>query len=117
MGGQDYIQKARILLADTNTLTRTIQTDPTNKHKAKLINILKKSETGMNDKNYRRMYSTGAHSPKFYGIPIIHKKDITLRPIVSSIGSVTYEVANDLVKISNPLLAKQSIMSKTQRNV
>ena len=37
---QDYIKKARDLLKDTNTYS-LIPTDPTNRYKAKLINILK----------------------------------------------------------------------------
>ena len=31
-----------------------------------------------------KMYPTGAVTPKFYGLPNIHKRDIPLRPIVSS---------------------------------
>ena len=60
MDRQDYIRKARNLLADTTTY-RPIQSDPINKHKAKLINILKniKAEIGM--------YPTGASSPNFIG--------------------------------------------------
>ena len=45
-------------------------------------------------------------SPKFYGLPTIHKLDIPLRPIVSSCGSVTYGVAKELTKILEPLLGK-----------
>ena len=45
-----YIRKARDLLDDTNTY-RTIQSDPTNKLKNKLINILRKikADTGMQE--------------------------------------------------------------------
>ena len=39
MDRKEYIRKARDLLNDTNTY-RTIQSDPTNKLKNKLINIL-----------------------------------------------------------------------------
>ena len=106
---QDYIKMVRKLLEDTATY-RPIQTDPTSKHKAKLINILKniKAETGMSDNIYRRMYPTGASSPKFYGLLKIHKKDIPLRPIISSIGSVTYGVAKELARILKPLVGKTS---------
>ena len=41
-----------------------------------------------------------ASAPKFYGLPRIHKENVPLRPIVSSIGSVTYEVAKELSKDS-----------------
>ena len=89
----DYIKKAKEVLQDTRTY-RTIQGDPTSRLKNKLINILKKvkAETGMQENTYRKMYPTGASPPKFYGLPKIHKKNIPLRPIVSSIGSVSYGV-------------------------
>ena len=45
-------------------------------------------------------------SPKFYGLPKIHKPDTPLRPIVSSCGSVTYGVAKELTKILKPLAGK-----------
>ena len=50
------------------------------------------------------MYPTGVSPPKFYGLPKIHKKNIPLRPIVSSIGSVAYGVAKVLAKIIKPLM-------------
>ena len=49
------------------------------------------------------MYTTGACSPKLYGLPKIHKKEIPLRPIVSSQGSVSYWVAKELARILKPL--------------
>ena len=45
-------------------------------------------------------------SPRFYGLPKIHKPDTPLRPIVSSCGSVTYGVAKELAKILKPLVGK-----------
>ena len=50
------------------------------------------------------MYPTGASAPKFYWLPKIYKKNIPLRPIVPSIGSVTYGVTKELVRISKPLM-------------
>ena len=50
------------------------------------------------------MYPTGASPPKFYGLLKIHKKNIPLRPIVSSIGSVSYGVAKELARIIKPLM-------------
>ena len=49
------------------------------------------------------MYPTGASSSKLYGLPKIHNKNILLRPIVSSQGSVTYGVAKELARILKPL--------------
>ena len=65
-----------------------------------------KAESGMSENTYKMMYPTGAGAAKFYGLPKIHKKDVTLRSIVSSIGSVTYEAANELARILKPLVGE-----------
>ena len=106
MDRQDYIGKANTLL-NQNTY-RSIPWDPTNTIKNKLINILKrvKSRTGLSNQTYKSMYPTGCISPKFYGLPKIHKLDTPLRPIVSSYESVTYGVAKELAKILKSLVGK-----------
>ena len=63
-----------------------------------------KGEGNMDENTYKRVYPTGASAPKFYGLPKIHKEDVPLRPIVSSIGSVTYGVAKELSRILKPLV-------------
>ena len=71
-----------------------------------MISILKniKAERGLNEETYRRLYPTGAVSPKFYGLPKIHKPGIALRPIVSSTGTVAYNTPKELAKILKPLV-------------
>ena len=49
-------------------------------------------------------YPTGAVSPKFYGLPKVHKPGIPLRPIVSTIGTATYNTAKELARILKPLV-------------
>ncbi|KAI8506571.1 hypothetical protein Bbelb_159980 [Branchiostoma belcheri] len=49
-------------------------------------------------------HPTGQQPPAaFYGLPKIHKTSIPLRPIISSIGSVTYELSRFLANIIGPL--------------
>ena len=85
-----------------------IPTDPTSKYKNKLINMLKsiKAEGGISEAVYKRLYPTGAGSPKFYGLPKIHKEGVPLRPIVSSIGAVTYYTSKELSRILKPLVGR-----------
>ena len=106
MDKEDYVQKARELL-DQPTY-RNISSDPTTKYKNKLVNLLKsiKSEGEMNEALYKKLYPTGAGSPKFYGLPKIHKEGNPLRPIVSSIGAASYEVAKELARILKPLVGR-----------
>ena len=108
MKKEDYIKKSEEIL---NTSTyKKIAEDPTNKQKNKLISILKsiKTEGGLKEEEYRKMYPTGAVSPKYYGLPKIHKQGIPLRPIVSSTGTVTYNTAKELAKILKPLVGLSS---------
>ena len=106
MDRQDYVNKANHLL--NQSAYKSIAKDPTNSIKNKLINILKrvKTKTGLDSNTYKSMNPTGCVTPKFYGLPKIHKPDTPLRPIVSSCGSVTYGVAKELAKILKPLVGK-----------
>ena len=101
----DYNKKAEELLQPAY---RPIPSDPTNKYQTKLISLLKsiKTEGGINESTYKRLYPTGVRSPKFYGLPKVHKEGTPLRPIVSSIGAVTYSTSNELSRILKPLVGK-----------
>ena len=87
MDKEDYIKKPEVLLAQP--AYRTINSDPTNKIKAKLITKLRKikKDTSLDKGMYKLMYPTSNVPPMFYGLPKIHKSSIPLRPIVSSRGS------------------------------
>ena len=60
----------------------------------------------MDEDMYKAMYHTGCVPPKFYGLSKIHKTGNSLRPIVSSMGLVTYGVAKVLSKVLKPLVGK-----------
>ncbi len=52
------------------------------------------------------MYPTTCSIPAFYGLPKIHKSNWPLRPFVSYIGTVSYEVARVVADILSPLVGK-----------
>ena len=56
----------------------------------------------------KRLYPTSAGPPKYYGLPKVHKPGMPLRPIISSIGSVTHVTAKELSGILKPLVGKSS---------
>ena len=103
---EDYKKKAEALLKQ-NTY-RALTSDPTMRLKNKMISILKsiKSKGGMTEELYKKLYPTGAGSPKFYGLPKIHKPGMPLRPIVSGIGTVTYQTSKEVARILKPLVGK-----------
>ena len=96
MKKEEYDKKAEELL-NTTTYT-TINSDPTTMYKNKLVSLLKsiKTQGGINEALYKKLYPTGAGVPKFYGLPKIHKRETPLRPIVSSIGAVSYQTSKEL---------------------
>ena len=106
MDKEEYIQKSEELLHQPTY--KELPSDPTTKHKNRLISILKniKTEGGIDNTTYKRLYPTEAGSPKYYGLPKIHKQGVPLRPIISSRGSATYESAKELAEILKPLVGK-----------
>ena len=67
MDKEEYIQKSEELLHQPSY--KELPSDPTTKHKNRLISILKsiKSEGGIDNTTYKRLYPMGAGSPKYYG--------------------------------------------------
>ena len=106
MDREENIQKSDELLKEPNY--KIIQTDPTTKYRNKLISLLKsiKSEGGIDDNTYKRLYPTAAAPPKYYWLHKIHRQGMPLRPIISSIGSVTYATAQELSRILKPLVSR-----------
>ena len=73
-------------------------------------------EGGISYYLYKKMYPTGVVVPVFYGLPKIHKRDILLRPIVSSRGSITHEIAQQLARILRPLVGSSLHHIKNTKN-
>jgi hypothetical protein len=101
----EYETKMDSLVEDTNTYSK-LKKDPTEKYKNQLITILRKLEKDIPQYLYKQLYPSGGVPPRIYGLPKIHKAARPLRPIVSSIGSITYSVARYLANVISPLVGK-----------
>ena len=103
----DYEHKVKELLNDTNTYT-LLKRDPNTKYKDKLKQILKRlcSKDTISQAEYYHLMPDSNTVPRFYGLPKIHKPSCPLRPIVSSIGSITYNVAKLVAGIISPLVGQ-----------
>ncbi|XP_072171564.1 uncharacterized protein [Diadema setosum] len=101
---QDYDKKVNGLLRDNSTYERLKQ-DPSAAFKKRALECLQQLEKGsyIDKPLYYSLYS-GDDIPAFYGLPKIHKTDTPLRPIVSNINSVTYNIAKQLTSILSPLV-------------
>ncbi|XP_072048289.1 uncharacterized protein [Amphiura filiformis] len=103
----DYESKVDSLLSDDNTYERLCK-DPTEKYKKELSVILNdlKSCGAIDFALKERLFPTECDVPKIYGLPKVHKTGVPLRPIVSSIGSVSYNSSRFLADILSSVVGK-----------
>ena len=94
-------------LGDDKTYKK-LKGDPTRKFKGELVSILKnfKERRVITSDLHEQLYPTADQPPRFYGFPKVHKANRPLRPIVSSIGTITYASTKYLVDILSPLVGK-----------
>ena len=80
--------------------------DPTPSYKDRLVSRLRSwtREGTLSKQTKYQIYPTSEIVPKIYGTPKIHKENYPLRPIVSCIGSITYNASKLLAAILNPLV-------------
>ena len=102
----DYAEKVESLLNDTKVY-ELLKKDPTAIYKKKVIDNLQQLEKAevIDRALYHKLYPAES-VPSFYGLPRVHKQNNPLRPIVSSIDSVTYNVVKHLAEIIGPLVGQ-----------
>ena len=94
---------------------KEVKKDPTKKIERTICETLKTIEQkGEIDAKLKKRISR--YLPQLFGLPKIHKPEVPLRPIVSSIGSVTYDLAKELTRILSPLRGKTSSYVKDSGN-
>ena len=107
MNAKDYKGKANTLLEDRSSYS-VLRKDPTRKTERSLLRMLRKlrKEEKISEKMYNRVKpSEGSSKPAlFYGRVKLHKLGAPLRPVVSTCGTSTYELARELSDLLRPLV-------------
>ena len=101
----DYQTKCMDLLKDEKTYIK-LKKDPTKEYKQKFAKVLKQllDTHAIDKKTHKFVYPTTESPPRFYGLPKVHKEGIPLRPIVSSINSISYNCARYVADLLAPLV-------------
>ena len=109
MTKEQHKAKVNDLLSDTDTHEQ-LQKDPTPLFTRKVREALKSVENKGNipRSQYLQLYPSDPLSPLFYGLPKVHKPGVPLRPIVSTVGSVTYPLAKYLARLLALLVGNTS---------
>ena len=89
---------------------RVIANNPSKKVMKDVSRIIKNSS--LDDSTKKKFISSYAILPLIYGLPKIHKEELTLRSNVNTIGSPTYLLAKFLAKKLLPLIGNTSSFVK-----
>ena len=116
---KDHIKKCLNML-DTKQF-RKVSKDPTKTLERKMQQVLRKIKCLLEEKEYKKLYPTGSKPELFYGTAKVHKlkigqglKELTVRPIISNIGTATYETAKYLNTLLTPLAKSQYNIHSTE---
>ncbi|XP_065213372.1 uncharacterized protein LOC135840674 [Planococcus citri] len=99
MNKVDYNNKIQQLLNDQTY--QKAKRNPTTRFENATKKLINES-TSIDAKTKKWITPQDSRVPKLYGLPKIHKKDVPLRPIVSSINGPTYNLAKYLSKELSP---------------
>ena len=99
----EYSRKLDQILSDKAKFVK-LACDPTADLESKLNNFLYNlKRTGKIDEStFHRIRSVGACPGRIYGLPKTHKMGVPLRPIVSCVGTYSYNLAQYLVELLQP---------------
>ena len=116
MDQSEYEKKIEDLLGDR--VYQKFSKDPTSSTERKITKELKNPEQGRHISKalVNKLKPTASRPPKLYGLPKIHKPDVPLRPIVSCIGSPTYQLAKHITSPITPLTGLTSSFVKNSQH-
>ena len=108
MDCSEYEGKVRTLLGDP--VYKKVKSDPTPATERRVLKEVRQleRESLIPSDLGRRLKPNASRPPKLYGFPKIHKPDVPLRPIVSSIGSPTYGLSRHMTDLITPLAGRTS---------
>ena len=119
MNKSKYLEKCLTLL-NSEQFVR-LNEDPTKTNERKVQRMLRKIKPNLTDQEYKRLYPSGSAPGKFYGTAKLHKISINdgvdklpIRPIISNIGTPTYQLAKYIAKLLSPLANSEYTVTSTK---
>ena len=119
MDQHKYTKKC-LEMVNTKQFSKT-SIDPMKTTEAKTQRVLRKIKSKLTIEEYHRLYPTGSCPGKFNDTAKIHKlklnykvEQLPIRLIVSSIGTVTYNLARHLTKLLSPLSMSKYTIDSTK---
>ena len=103
---QDYINKVNVILNDSSKFeiihNSAIKLVHKLENKIRLFLGKLKKDSVITESTYNNLTPTGTRPGILYGLPKVHKENIPIRPILSSIKTPSYNMSKYLVPMINP---------------
>ncbi|CAF4673899.1 unnamed protein product [Rotaria sp. Silwood1] len=111
MDKQDYVNKIQSILNDSSKFS-SLSEDPTLARENSLKSILRKlhDQGQIKDQFYYLARPTGSNPGRLYGLPKVHKKPVSLRPVLSSIGTFNYGLGKALTHMLSDLIDNKNMI-------
>ena len=117
-----YIEKCLSIVESKQF--KKLKKDPTKTLESKVQQTLRKIKNVLSEKDYKKLYPTGSQPGLFYGTAKVHKlqgnqglNELTVRPIISNIGTASYETAKYLNNLLSPLGKSQHTVPNSKEFV
>ena len=116
----DYITKCETFLNGPEFTA--LSEDPTGKFQTRVQGILRKMKKKFKPSDYNKLYPSSSQPGLFFGLAKVHKlkedqndvADLPLRPVISNIGTTTYQISKYLANVLNPLTKSEHNIESTK---
>ena len=120
MNRSKYVEKCEEFL--NGSRFDKVEDDPTGTFEKRVQDLLRSIKKRFDPVTYRKIYPTSSRPGLFYGTAKIHKMsedsrnvdELPVRPIVSSIGTATYETSKYLAQLLAPIAKSRYTVDSTK---
>ena len=119
MNRSDYIKKCDDFLATDNF--QKLNSNPTKSFQSKVQRTLNSMKNKFDKNVYKKLYPSSSQPGLFFGLAKIHKMQLNdknvdnlpIRPVISNIGTATYQTSKYLAELLKPLAKSKYTMDST----
>ena len=116
----DYLEKSKHFLDGLEF--HKLETDPTKSFQARVQRTLLKMKNSFTPNQYKRLYPSSSRPGRFFGLAKVHKlkdgdrnvSNLPLRPVISNIGTATYELSKYLAELLQPIAKSEYTINSTK---
>ena len=120
MNRNDYIEKSNTFLESRQF--KKCKDDPTKSFQGKVQRCLLRKKKAFDKETYKTLYPSSSHPGLYFGLAKVHKvpdnssdvTDLPLRPVISNIGTATYQLSKYLAHILGPLTSSEYTVESTK---